>query len=176
MTEQELANVIWDIKEVIRNYYDDSEVEDVILPFTLLRRLDCVLEDKYDTILEALDGTPAEMRKYKLESLMRQNGLTFFNRSGLSLRKLLNSPDQIGDAFKTYIEGFTPNVKDILANFVHEDGDSDIVDLSKIYARLERGNKLFAVVMQFVEKADLHPSKVSNAMVRNFRTSADDKA
>lgn len=165
MTEQELANVIWDIKEVIRNYYDDSEVEDVILPFTLLRRLDCVLEDKYDTILEALDGTPAEMRKYKLESLMRQNGLTFFNRSGLSLRKLLNSPDQIGDAFKTYIEGFTPNVKDILANFVHEDGDSDIVDLSKIYTRLERGNKLFAVVMQFVEKADLHPSKVSNAMM-----------
>ncbi len=116
------------------------------------------------------------MRKYKLESLMRQNGLTFFNRSGLSLRKLLNSPDQIGDAFKTYIEGFTPNVKDILANFVHEDGDSGIVDLSKIYARLERGSKLFAVVMQFVEKADLHPSKVSNAMVRNFRTSAADKA
>ena len=165
MTEQELANVIWDIKEVIRNYYDDSEVEDVILPFTLLRRLDCVLEDKYETILNTLNDTPEEMRKYKLQSLMRQNGLTFFNISGLSLKKLLNSPDQIGDAFKTYIEGFTSNVKDILANFVHEDGDSGIVDLSKIYARLERGNKLFAVVLQFVEKADLHPDRVSNAMM-----------
>ncbi len=55
MTEQELANVIWDIKEVIRNSYDDSEVEDVILPFTLLRRLDCVLEDKYEAILEELN-------------------------------------------------------------------------------------------------------------------------
>ena len=165
MTEQELANVIWDIKEVIRNYYDDSEVEDVILPFTLLRRLDCVLEDKYETILNTLNETPEEMRKYKLQSLMRQNGLTFFNMSGLSLKKLLNSPDQIGDAFKTYIEGFTSNVKDILANFVHEDGDSGIVDLSKIYARLERGNKLFAVVLQFVEKADLHPDRVSNAMM-----------
>lgn len=165
MTEQELANVIWDIKEVIRNYYDDSEVEDVILPFTLLRRLDCVLEDKYETILNTLNETPEEMRKYKLQSLMRQHGLTFFNMSGLSLKKLLNSPDQIGDAFKTYIEGFTSNVKDILANFVHEDGDSGIVDLSKIYARLERGNKLFAVVLQFVEKADLHPDRVSNAMM-----------
>lgn len=112
MTEQELANVIWDIKEVIRNYYDDSEVEDVILPFTLLRRLDCVLEDKYETILNTLNDTPEEMRKYKLQSLMRQNGLTFFNMSGLSLKKLLNSPDQIGDAFKTYIEGFTSNVKE----------------------------------------------------------------
>ena len=165
MTEQELANVIWDIKEVIRNYYDDSEVEDVILPFTLLRRLDCVLEDKYETILNTLNDTPEEMRKYRLQSLMRQHGLTFFNMSGLSLKKLLNSPDQIGDAFKTYIEGFTSNVKDILANFVHEDGDSGIVDLSKIYARLERGNKLFAVVLQFVEKADLHPDRVSNAMM-----------
>ena len=95
MTEQELANVIWDIKEVIRNYYDDSEVEDVILPFTLLRRLDCVLEDKYETILNTLNETPEEMGKYKLQSLMRQNGLTFFNMSGLSLKKLLNSPDQI---------------------------------------------------------------------------------
>ena len=165
MTEQELANVIWDIKEVIRNYYDDSEVEDVILPFTLLRRLDCVLEDKYETILEELNQSPENIRKYKLQALMKQNGITFFNSSGLSLRKLLNSPDQIGDAFKAYLEGFTDNVKDILANFVHEDGDSDVVDLSKIYSRLDRGDKLFAVIKQFVENADLHPSRVSNAMM-----------
>lgn len=165
MTEQELANVIWDIKEVIRNYYDDSEVEDVILPFTLLRRLDCVLEDKSDAILKELSQSAENLRKYKLKSLMRQNGLAFFNTSGLSLKKLLNSPDQIGDSFKTYIGGFTDNVKDILANFVHEDGDSGVVDLSKIYARLDRGNKLFAVVQQFVEKADLHPDRVSNAMM-----------
>ena len=77
MTEQELANVIWDIKEVIRNYYDDSEVEDVILPFTLLRRLDCVLEDKYETILNTLNDTPEEIRKYKLQSLMRQHRTHF---------------------------------------------------------------------------------------------------
>ena len=165
MTEQELANVIWDIKEVIRNSYDDSEVEDVILPFTLLRRLDCVLEDKYDAILEQLNKEEKAKRKYKLLSLMKKNGLTFFNKSGLSLKKLLNAPDHIGDSFKTYIDGFTDNVKDILANFVHEDGDSNVVDLSKIYARLDRGNKLFSVIKQFVEKADLHPNKVSNAMM-----------
>ncbi len=165
MTEQELANVIWDIKEVIRNSYDDSEVEDVILPFTLLRRLDCVLEDKYEDILDELSKCEENLKKYKLQALMKKNGITFFNMSGLSLKKLLNAPDHIGDSFKTYIEGFTDNVKDILANFVHEDGDSDVVDLSKIYARLDRGNKLYAVIQQFVEKADLHPSKVSNAMM-----------
>ena len=43
MTEQELAGMIWNIKEIIRVVYDDTEVENVILPFTLLRRLDCVL-------------------------------------------------------------------------------------------------------------------------------------
>ena len=165
MTEQELANVIWDIKEVIRNSYDDSEVEDVILPFTLLRRLDCVLEDKYEDILDELNKCEENLKKYKLQALMKKNGITFFNMSGLSLKKLLNAPDHIGDSFKTYIEGFTDNVKDILANFVHEDGDSEVVDLSKIYARLDRGNKLYAVIQQFVEKADLHPSKVSNAMM-----------
>ena len=66
MTEQELANVIWDIKEVIRNSYDDSEVEDVILPFTLLRRLDCVLEDKYEAILDELNKCEENLKKYKL--------------------------------------------------------------------------------------------------------------
>lgn len=133
MTEQELANIIWNIKEIIRNLYDDSEVEDVILPFTLLRRLDCVLENSYESILEELNKSAENVRKYKLQQLMRKNHLTFFNTSGLSLRKLLNSPDQIGDSFKTYLEGFTDNVKDILVNFVREDGDSETVDLSRIY-------------------------------------------
>ena len=145
MTEQELANIIWNIKEIIRNLYDDSEVEDVILPFTLLRRLDCVLENSYESVLEELNKSAENVRKYKLQQLMRKNHLTFFNTSGLSLRKLLNSPDQIGDSFKTYLEGFTDNVKDILVNFVREDGDSETVDLSRIYSRLDRGNKLYAV-------------------------------
>lgn len=165
MTEQELANIIWDIKEIIRNLYDDTEVEDVILPFTMLRRLDCVLEDSYEEILEELNKSNENVRKYKLQQLMRRHHLTFFNTSGLSLRKLLNSPDQIGDSFKTYLEGFTDNVKDILVNFVREDGDSDEADLSRIYSRLHRGNKLYAVTLQFVEKADLHPNVVSNAMM-----------
>lgn len=81
-----------------------------------------------------------------------------------SLRKQPNTLDQIGDS-KTYIEGFSDNVKDILANFVHKDGDSDNVDLLRIYNRLDHGNKLYAVVQQFVEKADLHSDRASNAIM-----------
>ena len=162
---QELANLIWDIKEIIRNLYDDAEVEDVILPFTLLRRLDCVLDEKRDEIMKELKETPEVMRKLKLKKLLKNSNLSFFNTSGLSLEHLLGAPEQIADSFKTYLEGFTDNVKDILANFVHSDTDSDIVDLSPIYSRLERGNKLFSVIKQFVQSADLHPDKVSNSMM-----------
>lgn len=168
MTEQELANVIWDIKEIIRNLYDDAEVEDVILPFTLLRRLDCVLDEHRDAIMtemEAIKDKPIVMQNIKLKSLMKQHKLTFFNTSGLSLERLLGAPGQIGSTFQTYLDGFTDNVKDILANFVHTDTDSESLDLSPIYSRLERHDKLFSVIQLFVQRADLHPSKVSNSMM-----------
>lgn len=165
MTEQELANVIWDIKEIIRNLYDDAEVEDVILPFTLLRRLDCVLDDKREAIMSEIKDLPDAQKKFKLKALMRQHGISFFNTSGLSLEKLLGAPEQIGSSFETYLNGFTDNVRDILANFVHTDTNSDSVDLSALYTRLERHNKLFSIIQLFVQRADLHPDVVSNAMM-----------
>lgn len=168
MTEQELANVIWDIKEIIRNLYDDAEVEDVILPFTLLRRLDCVIDEHRDAIMNemnAIKDKPILMQDIKLKSLLKQHKLTFFNKSGLSLERLLGAPDQIGASFQTYLDGFTDNVKDILANFVHTDTSSETLDLSPIYSRLDRHDKLFSVIQLFVQRADLHPNVVSNAMM-----------
>lgn len=168
MTEQELANVIWDIKEIIRNLYDDAEVEDVILPFTLLRRLDCVLDGHRDAIMKemnAIKDKPILMQELKLKALLKQHNLTFFNKSGLSLERLLGAPDQIGASFQTYLDGFTDNVKDILANFVHTDTSSETLDLSLIYSRLERHDKLYSVIQLFVQRADLHPDVVSNAMM-----------
>lgn len=158
MTEQELANVIWDIKEIIRNLYDDAEVEDVILPFTLLRRLDCVLDEHRDAIMKemnAIKDKPALMQDIKLKSLLKQHKLTFFNKSGLSLERLLGAPDQIGASFQAYLDGFTDNVKDILANFVHTDTLSETLDLSPIYSRLERHDKLYSIIQLFVKRADL---------------------
>lgn len=170
MTEQDLARVIWNIKEIIRNFYDDSEVEDVILPFTLLRRLDCVLDEHRDDIITELedivDADPERQknkREMKLKSLLRRYNLSFFNTSGLSLKKLLANPASISSNFKTYLEGFTDNVKDILSNFVHQDGEAP--DLTQIYRRLEKSNKLYSVVQTFVQQADLDPKKVTNAQM-----------
>lgn len=187
MTEQELANVIWDIKEIIRNLYDDAEVEDVILPFTLLHRLDCVLDEHRDAIMKemnAIKDKPALMQDIKLKSLLKQHKLTFFNKSGLSLERLLGAPDQIGASFQAYLDGFTDNVKDILANFVHTDTLSETLDLSPIYSRLERHDKLYSIIQLFVKRADLHPNVVSNSMmgtvfeivVRRSKESSNTKA
>lgn len=107
MTEQELAGMIWNIKEIIRGVYDDTEVENVILPFTLLRRLDCVLQDKYDELYQQYRDFPDEKKEVMLMALMRRNGLTFFNTSGLSLNKLLAQPKMLADNFKAYLDGFT---------------------------------------------------------------------
>ena len=183
----ELANVIWDIKEIIRNLYDDAEVEDVILPFTLLRRLDCVLDEHRDAIMKemnAIKDKPALMQDIKLKSLLKQHKLTFFNKSGLSLERLLGAPDQIGASFQAYLDGFTDNVKDILANFVHTDTLSETLDLSPIYSRLERHDKLYSIIQLFVKRADLHPNVVSNSMmgtvfeivVRRSKESSNTKA
>lgn len=85
MTENELASIIWNIKEIIRDDYDDAEVENVILPFTVLRRLDCVLESKYEKIKKEYDAAPDGVKDTKLMVLLKKNNLTFFNLSGLSL-------------------------------------------------------------------------------------------
>lgn len=163
MTEQELAGMIWNIKEIIRGVYDDTEVENVILPFTLLRRLDCVLQDKYDELYQQYRDFPDEKKEVMLMALMRRNGLTFFNTSGLSLNKLLAQPKMLADNFKAYLDGFTQNVRNILLAFTQEDGENG--DISRIYSRLDRNDLLFQVTESFVNNADLQPDRVANAMM-----------
>lgn len=155
--------MIWNIKEIIRGVYDDAEVENVILPFTLLRRLDCVLQDNYDELYKQYKEYPDDKKEVMLQVLMRRNNLTFFNTSGLSLNKLLAQPKMLADNFKTYLDGFTPNVRNILLSFTQEDGENG--DISRIYSRLDRNDLLFQVTERFVNNADLHPDKVDNAMM-----------
>lgn len=163
MTAQQLASLIWDIKDIIRDVYEDPEVENVILPFTLLRRMDCVLHEKKKIIDAELEKLPENMRPYKLNYLMGLHNLSFYNSSKFTLSTLLAAPNEIADNFKIYLDGFTDNVKDILNNFTHEDGETG--DLTRIYSRLDRAGLLFAVTQAFVTKADLRPEVVDNAMM-----------
>ncbi|MCR4964895.1 MAG: type I restriction-modification system subunit M [Bacteroidales bacterium] len=160
MTEQELASMIWNVKETIRDTYDDTEVENVILPFTVLRRMDCILLPVRDSIEKELaKNNDPKMREVVLKSLMRKNNLQFYNTSGLTLSKLLDKPSAIATNFKLYLDGYTDNIKDILNNFTHEDAENG--DLSKIYSRLNRENLLYQVTQQFAN-IDLGPDNVDN--------------
>lgn len=164
MTVTELANSIWNVKEIIRLHYDDAEVEDVILPFTILRRIDCVLEPHREEILNQVKDLPEQAKPIKLKLLLRKAGLNFFNSSGLTLEKLLANPDNIADNFNTYLNGFSDNVKDILANFVKTSTKTTEPDLSPIYERLDRMNKLYAVTQEFCH-LDLSLKNVDNMMM-----------
>lgn len=161
MTAQELAQMIWSIKELIRDDYNDKDVDQVILPFTLLRRLDCVLEDKQEIIKEALEQIPEDKRESLLPRYLERKGVPFYNLSGLTLNSMLQAPASIADNFKTYLNGFSSNVKDILYNFTGGEENG----LSPIYATLARKGLLFIVTQEFVVKADLHPDSVDNHMM-----------
>lgn len=161
MTAQELAQMIWSIKELIRDDYNDKDVDQVILPFTLLRRLDCVLEDKQEIIKEALEQIPEDKRASLLPRYLERKGVPFYNLSGLTLNSMLQAPVSIADNFKTYLNGFSSNVKDILYNFTGGEENG----LSPIYATLARKGLLFIVTQEFVVKADLHPDSVDNHMM-----------
>lgn len=168
MTPQELAQMIWNIKEIIRDEYNDKNVDEVILPFTLLRRLDCVMEVNKNVVKQTIDSLPASVKKHEkedtekyhsmLSNILKPKGIAFYNISGFSLATILANPKALGDNFKTYLEGFSDNVKDILYNFTggKEKG------LSPIYETLLRKNLLFNITQEFVTKADLHPAKVDN--------------
>ena len=166
MTEKELSGLIWNIKEIIRDVYDDTEVEDVILPFTLLRRLDCVLEPVREAFFEEWNDLPENFKtgaaqKYLLPNFLQKYGVTFFNFSGLTMQSLLAQPKLIADNFNTYLQGYTSNVKEILANFVHQSTDSEVLDLTPLYRRLNDNNILFQVIQAFVQ-TDLSIEAVDN--------------
>lgn len=168
MTAEELGQMIWNVKELLRNVYDNKDVEDVILPFTLLRRLDCVLVGSENLVaanmkqLEELGQTSQEDIDNMMPMLMDAAGYKFYNTSGLSLSKLITVPADLTNNFKTYLEGFSPNIREILKNFT---GKGENASLSDIFLNLARKNLLLQVTKAFVLDIDLSPDKVDNHMM-----------
>lgn len=168
MTAEELGQMIWNVKELLRNIYDNKDVEDVILPFTLLRRLDCVLVGSESLVatnmkqLEELGQTSQEDIDNMMPMLMDAAGYKFYNTSGLSLSKLITVPADLTNNFKTYLEGFSLNIREILKNFT---GKGENASLSDIFLNLARKNLLLQVTKAFVLNIDLSPDKVDNHMM-----------
>lgn len=145
MNHQSLSNFIWSVADLLRGDFKQSEYGKTILPFTVLRRLDCVLAPtKANVINEADAGRPDPF-------LLRAAGQGFFNRSRLDLAKLIGDQDNIGTNLLSYIQGFSPEVRDIFDQF----------EFAAQIDRLAKNGLLYQVTERFAQ-IDLHPDKVDN--------------
>ena len=153
MTEPNLSAFLWSVADLLRGDYKQSDYGKVILPFTVLRRLDCVLEPTKAAVLAELAArTKAKVNPEPF--LLRKSGQLFYNSSPLDLKQLLGDQDHIGENLRAYVQGFSPAVRDIFASF---DFDTQV-------DRLQKANLLYLVTEKFAN-VDLHPDKVSNAQM-----------
>jgi len=149
-TTRNHAAFIWSVADLLRGDYKQSEYGRVILPFVVLRRLDCVLEPTKARVLET--AARLEGRVANVDPVLRQvTGEQFYNTSPLDLRRLLDDPNRIADNLLAYIAHFSPAARDVLDKF----------DFRTQIDRLDRADLLYLVVSRFCE-IDLHPEAVSN--------------
>jgi type I restriction enzyme M protein len=151
MTDQNLSSLIWSVADLLRGDYKQSEYGKVILPFTVLRRLDCVLEPTKAAVLAEF----AKRKKGEVNPepfLLKKAQQHFCNTSPLDLKKLMGDQDHIGENLRAYIHGFSAPVRDIFERFeFHTQID-----------KLAKAGLLYLVTEKFVN-VDLHPDVVSNA-------------
>ena len=147
----ETTNFIWSIAELLRGDYKQSEYGKVVLPMTIIRRLDCVLKETKAKVLDQLPKVQ-QMNVQNIDPILNNiAGYNFHNHSRFDFNSLIADPENIGANFRNYINGFSEGARDIIDNFSFE------VQIN----RLDEANLLFLVVKRFQE-IDLHPDKVDN--------------
>ena len=146
-----LSSLIWSsADDVLRGLFKPSEYGRVILPFVVMRRLDCVLEPKKDEVYELFT-------KYKdqLEDpspvILRQVGLPFFNTSRFDLSRIKSDSNNVLMNFNNYVQGYSKNVLDIIENF----------SINPLVEKLNKQKRLYLLIDKFTE-FDLHPDKIDN--------------
>ena len=153
MEQQNLSALIWSVADLLRGDYKQSDYGKVILPFTILRRLDCVLEGTKDAVLteyteKKKSGIPPE------PFLLRKAGQSFYNISPLDIKKLMGDQDHIKENIYSYIQGFSESVRDIFERF----------DFYTLLDKLAKSALLYQVTERFAQ-VDLHPEVVSNTQM-----------
>ncbi|HQG93756.1 MAG TPA: class I SAM-dependent DNA methyltransferase [Candidatus Syntrophosphaera sp.] len=152
-SHSQIASFIWSICNLLRGPYKRNEYRKVILPFTVLRRFDCILAPTKERVLAKLPHLYGKSDNIISESLIRITGVPFFNKSKLDMKKLLDDTDNIAINLQSYINDFSPNVQKIIEYFA----------FSEQIARLQDANLLYMVLQRFVtDELDLSPQAVDN--------------
>ena len=153
MSDSNLSSFIWSVADLLRGDYKQSDYGKVILPFTVLRRLDCVLEPTKEAVL-------AEKEKREKAGLnpepflLKTSGQLFYNTSPLDLKKLMGDQDNIGENLRSYMQAFSPAVRDIFESF----------DFHIQIDRLDKAGLLYLITEKFAN-IDLHPEVISNSQM-----------
>lgn len=147
----EISSFIWNVcDDVLRGLFKPHEYGDIILPFTVLRRLDCVLEEHKDTVINLHNEYKSKVED-PTPIILNKIDSTFFNYSQYDLSRLRQDSSNVLMNFQNYIGGFSENVVEIVENF----------QLEKPIDKLNKNNRLYQFIEKFSE-IDLHPNKVSN--------------
>jgi type I restriction enzyme M protein len=150
---QDKVSFIWANADLLRGDYKQSEYGKVILPLTVIRRIDAVLKPTKDAVLKQLEelkemGLTVEDGDFLLQQAAQQQ---FYNTSRFTFESLLDDPANIEDNFRDYLYSFSSSVRDIIEHF----------DFDKQISRLAKSNLLYLLVQNF-STFDLHPDTVSN--------------
>ena len=153
MPDPNLSAFIWSVADLLRGDYKQSEYGKVILPFTVLRRLDCVLEGTKAAVLA--EKKLREKAGLNVEPfLLKKSGAFFFNTSPMDLKQLMGDAGNVAKNLRAYVDAFSPAVRDIFEHFeFHTQID-----------RLAKASLLYLVTEKFAN-IDLHPETVSNAQM-----------
>ena len=152
-TSANLSAFIWSVADLLRGDYKQSDYGKVILPFTVLRRLDCVLESTKEAVLAEY----AEKHKAGINPepfILRKAGQSFYNTSPLDMKKLMGDPENISANLYSYVQGFAPSVRDVFDHF----------EFNTQVERLSKAGLLYQVTEKFAQ-VDLHPDAVSNVQM-----------
>ena len=139
------ANFIWSIANKLRGVYMPDKYGDVVIPMTIIRRLECALETTKDKVVSLFKEDPNIPEKL----LARTSGFQFYNTSEFSLKELINDPDHIETNFISYINSFSSNVQQLL-------NSEDCLNMSSHIKTMNKGGCLYTVVKAFSE-LDLSP-------------------
>lgn len=170
-THSDVVNFLWDTANLIRDDFKRGRYQDVILPFTVLRRIDSVLKPTKDEVLEAYQKYKGELDN--MDNLLREKaGQAFYNTSRYTFERLLQEgPGPLEDNLNTYIAGFSPNMREVIEKF----------EFRNTIRRLDDAGLLYQVVERFTS-VDLHPDDITNEqmglifeeLIRKFNEALDE--
>jgi type I restriction enzyme M protein len=167
----QLAAFIWSVADLLRGDFKQSQYGRVILPLTLLRRLECILEPSKDNVLKAAEAHQNKPDAVRDQLLLREAGQPFFNASPLTLGTL--SPTQTADDLMSYVRSFSADAREIFEHF----------EFDNYVQQLDAANLLYQVVQSFAA-TDLSPERLSNygmglvfeELIRKFAESSNETA